>query len=165
MQGPHLQGLDASSDEVRNHAHAGPLLWVLRQEWWSGPSFLQVLNDGQLSRGDRSQREDLGRMDQKVEGLQNPPPSPMPPPFPLPLQLEPWKAVLDIVLQNLVSHKLSSLLTSPTSLPLTNVYQATVCARLLGHTQERKRRHVLSFRIPLLCRASPKALYSLTGQW
>lgn len=48
---PHLQGLDAAGDEVGNHAHEDPLLWVLRQESWSGPSLLQVLDDGQLSRG------------------------------------------------------------------------------------------------------------------
>lgn len=50
-QAPHLQGLDAAGDEVRNHAHEAPLLWVLRQESRSGPSLLQVLDDGQLSRG------------------------------------------------------------------------------------------------------------------
>lgn len=50
---PHLQGLDAAGDDVGNHAHLGPLLRVLRQEAWSGPSFLQVLNDGQLFGGEQ----------------------------------------------------------------------------------------------------------------
>ena len=45
----HLQGLDATGEEVRNHAHLGPLLWVLRQKSGRGPGLLQVLNDGQLS--------------------------------------------------------------------------------------------------------------------
>lgn len=31
---PNLKGLDATSDEVRNHAHDGSFLWVLRQEPW-----------------------------------------------------------------------------------------------------------------------------------
>lgn len=52
-QEPHLQGLNAASDEVGDHAHAGPLLWVLRQELRSGLNLLQVLNDGQLSRGEQ----------------------------------------------------------------------------------------------------------------
>lgn len=50
---PHLQGLDAAGDEIGNHAHVGSLLRVLRQESWSGPSLLQVLNDGQLLGGEQ----------------------------------------------------------------------------------------------------------------
>lgn len=43
-----LQGLDASGDEVGNHVcnDEDPLLWVLRQGLWSGPS-LWVLSDSQ----------------------------------------------------------------------------------------------------------------------
>jgi hypothetical protein len=76
VQVPHLQGLDASSDEVRNHAYTSPLLWVLRQEAWSGPCFLQVLNDGQLSRGSSEEGEYLGLL---AQSQQTPPPSPHPP--------------------------------------------------------------------------------------
>ena len=49
-QEPHLQGLDAAGDEVRHHAHLGPLLRVPRQESRRGPGLLQILDDGQLSR-------------------------------------------------------------------------------------------------------------------
>lgn len=55
-----LEGLDATSDEVGNHAHNGFLLRVLRQETWGGPSLFQVFYDGQLSRGNIEAGRGLG---------------------------------------------------------------------------------------------------------
>lgn len=127
---PHLQGLDAAGDEVGNHAHKDPLLWVLRQESWSGPSLLQVLDDGQLSRGS-SERSPEGARGPWASGDRA---------CKLPLLLallssNPMKprgsagqtsSFWTLILQNLVPHMLESPFTSqsnqPPSLPWTKIY-------------------------------------------
>lgn len=69
---PNLKGLDAASDEVRNHAHNGSFLWVLRKEPWDRPSLFQVLHDGQLFRGNIEAGRRLGIPGPEGRGQQTP---------------------------------------------------------------------------------------------
>lgn len=106
---PDLKGLDATSDEVRNHAHDGSFLWVLRQEPWDRPSLFQVLHDGQLFRGniETGRGRGLGIPGPEGRGQQI-----LFLPLPRPLQLEHYKGPLGTLL-DLGLHMLNLPLSFP----------------------------------------------------
>lgn len=85
---PNLKGLDATGDEVRNHAHDGSFLWVLGQEPWDGSSLFQVLQDGQLFRGNIEAGRGLRIPGPEGRGQQTPFLQCMVPPLTLSPQLE-----------------------------------------------------------------------------